>query len=86
MQKDASGKYEYPTLVDHSVINSFLKDDHSKLATYRKGLRRALMSSVRLREPGRYSSLPELKASDAQWIVELHKHQEIFPYDYDFPA
>eukprot|EP00972_Heterocapsa_arctica_P105617 15560496-Heterocapsa_arctica.AAC.1 len=28
MQKDASGTYEYPTLVDHSVLNNFLKDDH----------------------------------------------------------
>eukprot|EP00972_Heterocapsa_arctica_P021187 3118786-Heterocapsa_arctica.AAC.1 len=28
MQKDAGGKYEYPTLVDHSVIDNFLKDDH----------------------------------------------------------
>eukprot|EP00972_Heterocapsa_arctica_P027673 4069572-Heterocapsa_arctica.AAC.1 len=45
-QKDASGTYEYPTNVDHSVINDFLSDDHSKLATYRKGLRWALMSST----------------------------------------
>eukprot|EP00972_Heterocapsa_arctica_P021658 3184644-Heterocapsa_arctica.AAC.1 len=28
MQKDAGGKYEYPTLVDHSIINNFLMDDH----------------------------------------------------------
>eukprot|EP00972_Heterocapsa_arctica_P070671 10438551-Heterocapsa_arctica.AAC.1 len=44
------------------------------------------MSSVRLREPDRYSSLPEMFASDAQWIVELHKHQEICQYDNDLPA
>eukprot|EP00972_Heterocapsa_arctica_P057215 8442036-Heterocapsa_arctica.AAC.1 len=36
MRLDASGKYYYPTLVDHSVINDFLSGEHGKLATWRK--------------------------------------------------
>eukprot|EP00972_Heterocapsa_arctica_P064316 9491142-Heterocapsa_arctica.AAC.1 len=34
------------------------------------------MSSTRLREPDRFSDLPAMDASDAQWIVELHMHQD----------
>eukprot|EP00972_Heterocapsa_arctica_P048311 7124358-Heterocapsa_arctica.AAC.1 len=52
MRPDPSGgKYSFPTLVDHSVINDFLRGEHGKLATWRKGVRWALMSSTRLREP-----------------------------------
>eukprot|EP00972_Heterocapsa_arctica_P039796 5864141-Heterocapsa_arctica.AAC.1 len=63
----AANGYDYPTIVDNSVINDFLFGEYSKLATYRKGLRWALMTSVRLREPNRFSSLPAMVASDAQW-------------------
>eukprot|EP00972_Heterocapsa_arctica_P011081 1622174-Heterocapsa_arctica.AAC.1 len=45
------------------------------------------MSSVRLREPTRFSCLPAMTASDAQWIVELHVHQDrVGPFDLDLPA
>eukprot|EP00972_Heterocapsa_arctica_P061147 9016370-Heterocapsa_arctica.AAC.1 len=76
MRKDAGGTYAYPTNVDHTVINDFLRGEHGKLATYRKGLRWALMSSTRLREPSRFSDLPAMEASDAQWIVALYMHQD----------
>eukprot|EP00972_Heterocapsa_arctica_P071247 10524382-Heterocapsa_arctica.AAC.1 len=84
----AANSHFYPTLFDHSVIDNFLQDDRSKLATYRKGVRWSLMTSVRLREPSKFLSLPAINSSDAQWIVELHKRQEIIgPLDtFELPA
>eukprot|EP00972_Heterocapsa_arctica_P011292 1655525-Heterocapsa_arctica.AAC.1 len=45
------------------------------------------MTSVRLREPDKFTSLPAMHASDAQWIAELHRHQDrCGPFDTDLPA
>eukprot|EP00972_Heterocapsa_arctica_P067001 9888520-Heterocapsa_arctica.AAC.1 len=65
----AANGHSYPTTVDNSAIYNFLRGDRSKLATYRKGARWSLMTSVRLREPNKFSSLPAMHASDAQWIA-----------------
>eukprot|EP00972_Heterocapsa_arctica_P066793 9855793-Heterocapsa_arctica.AAC.1 len=71
----AKNGYSYPTVVDNSAIDRFLPTDRGKLASYRKGVRWALMSATRLFEPDLYSSFPSFDASDARWIGELHKHQ-----------
>eukprot|EP00972_Heterocapsa_arctica_P081472 12009408-Heterocapsa_arctica.AAC.1 len=73
--KKALNCYDYPTVDDNSVFHKFIPDDRSKLASFRKGLRWALMSSTRIWEPELISSLPEFDASDARWIGELHTHQ-----------
>eukprot|EP00972_Heterocapsa_arctica_P004580 681064-Heterocapsa_arctica.AAC.1 len=45
------------------------------------------MSSTRLREPNRFADLPAMDASDAQWIVDLHMHQDrCGPIGSDLPA
>eukprot|EP00972_Heterocapsa_arctica_P063005 9295349-Heterocapsa_arctica.AAC.1 len=61
----AANNHEYPTLVDNSAIDSFLKNDCSKLASYRKGVRWSLMTSTSLREPNKFFELPDINASDA---------------------
>eukprot|EP00972_Heterocapsa_arctica_P004926 730015-Heterocapsa_arctica.AAC.1 len=71
----SNNDYYYPTVVDNSVIYMFLPTERGKLASFRKGVRWAIMSSIRLWEPDRCSSLPAFDASDARWIGELHNHQ-----------
>eukprot|EP00972_Heterocapsa_arctica_P033733 4964231-Heterocapsa_arctica.AAC.1 len=46
------------------------------------------MTSTRIYEPNMYLSLPAINSSDAQWIVELYKHQErVGPNDqFELPA
>eukprot|EP00972_Heterocapsa_arctica_P041618 6135844-Heterocapsa_arctica.AAC.1 len=45
------------------------------------------MTSVRLHEPRLFLSLPNMNASDAAWIIALHKHQErIGNPETDLPA
>eukprot|EP00972_Heterocapsa_arctica_P051463 7569946-Heterocapsa_arctica.AAC.1 len=83
----AANKHEYPTLVDNSATYNFLRGDRNKLASYRKGVRWSLMTSTRLREPDKFSDLPTMNASDAQWIAELYRHQDrCGPFDTELPA
>eukprot|EP00972_Heterocapsa_arctica_P062430 9202589-Heterocapsa_arctica.AAC.1 len=48
-----------------------LANDRGKLASFRKGVRWALLSAMKIWEPERVSGLPGLDASDAKWIGEL---------------
>eukprot|EP00972_Heterocapsa_arctica_P025257 3720705-Heterocapsa_arctica.AAC.1 len=67
--------YEYPTVDDNSALDKFLHDDRGELASFRKGVRWALMSASKIWEPECVSSLPSLDASDTKWVRELHGHQ-----------
>eukprot|EP00972_Heterocapsa_arctica_P061344 9045020-Heterocapsa_arctica.AAC.1 len=67
--------YEYPTVDDNSAFDKFLAGDRSKLASFRKGVRWALMSAIKIWEPKRILGLLSLDASDARWVGELHLHQ-----------
>eukprot|EP00972_Heterocapsa_arctica_P096050 14169256-Heterocapsa_arctica.AAC.1 len=83
----AANKHAYPTLYHNPLMDDYLVKDRSKLGTWRKGLRWSLMTSVRLREPRFVLSLPSVNASDATWIIALHKHQaRIGNPETDLPA
>eukprot|EP00972_Heterocapsa_arctica_P040565 5977434-Heterocapsa_arctica.AAC.1 len=71
----AQNGYDYPTVDNNSAFDKILPGDCTKLVSFRKGARWALMSSMKTWEPDRISGLPEFDASDAQWIGELHNHQ-----------
>eukprot|EP00972_Heterocapsa_arctica_P115342 16447197-Heterocapsa_arctica.AAC.1 len=73
--KRCSDGYEYPTVDDNSAFDRFLPGDRGKLASFRKGLRWALLSSSKIWEPEHVSSFPGLDASDAKWVRGLHGHQ-----------
>eukprot|EP00972_Heterocapsa_arctica_P027965 4113512-Heterocapsa_arctica.AAC.1 len=70
-----SDGYDYPTVDDNSAFDKFLSDDRGKLASFRKGVRWALLSASKIWEPQRVSSLPSLDGSDAKWVRGLHAHQ-----------
>eukprot|EP00972_Heterocapsa_arctica_P004717 699840-Heterocapsa_arctica.AAC.1 len=46
LQMAKIGKYNYHTVFTNSALDSFLSTEYGKLASYRKGLRWALMTST----------------------------------------
>jgi hypothetical protein len=66
-----ANKHAYPTLYRNPMLDNYLVTDRSKLGTWRKGVRRSLITSVRLHEPQLFHSLPDVHASDAAWIIAL---------------
>eukprot|EP00972_Heterocapsa_arctica_P018219 2691312-Heterocapsa_arctica.AAC.1 len=73
--KKAPDGYDYPIVDDNTAFNQFLDNDRSQLVSFRKGVRWALLSAMKIWEPERWSGLADLNDSDAKWICELHYHQ-----------
>eukprot|EP00972_Heterocapsa_arctica_P028093 4132971-Heterocapsa_arctica.AAC.1 len=61
----ANNNYDYPTVDDNSAFDRFLPGERGKLASFCKGVRWALMTSMKIWESDRISGLPEFDASDA---------------------